>query len=324
MRSNIQTMSPEQVGEHDLARLRLFAGANLRVVADILKDCKVQTLAKDDVLLTPGATSRTLYLILRGRLRLHIGSLSSDPVQFVEAGDAVGETSLISERPSVNFAVADETTTVLNVEEEVFWSLVYSERSVSRNVLWMAAERLRMGANPFEDESAPKAHAHRPARNDALTGLYNRSAFEQLLQRQLARCNTSRRPLSLLYVAVNDVHRLVEEFGASAADHAVCAIARLFQDLLRATDIIGRLDKWRFAMSLSECYTDAAALAARRLCAEARETIITLPDGSILPPPTLTVGIAGSQAFADADALIHAARQALERALRQGVPVDVA
>ena len=132
------TVSPD-----DLAGLRLFAEADLPAVAALLEDCPVKVLHKDEVLLVPGVASQALYLVLRGRLRVHLDSLDTDPVQFVEAGEAVGESSLIGRKPLSAYVVADASTGVLVIEPETFWSLVYAEHAVARNLLTMVIERMQ-------------------------------------------------------------------------------------------------------------------------------------------------------------------------------------
>ena len=132
------TVSPD-----DLAGLRLFAEADLPAVAALLEDCPVKVLHKDEVLLVPGVASQALYLVLRGRLRVHLDSLDTDPVQCADAGAAVGESSLIGRKPLSVYIVADASTSVLAIEPETFWSLVYAEHAVARNLLTMVIERMQ-------------------------------------------------------------------------------------------------------------------------------------------------------------------------------------
>ena len=94
----------------ELAGLRLFAEADLPAVAALLADCPVKMLSQNETLLTPGAAGQALYFVLRGSLRVHLDSLETEPVQFIEAGEAVGESSLANRKPMSAYVVADAPT----------------------------------------------------------------------------------------------------------------------------------------------------------------------------------------------------------------------
>ncbi len=302
------------VTKEELVELRLMAGANVSSVAKLLEDCPVLLLSQDEVLLKPGASNQTLYLVLRGRLRVHLGSMTADPIYIVEAGEAVGEISLIGENPVAAYVVADEFTRVLSIDQDVFWSLVYTERAVARNVLWMVAERTRASRSLMTDGIRMREQSRNLNTVDDLTGLHSRSSFEDLLRRQLTRCAMGNKVMSLLVVGINGMRGFVREFGAAAGSEAVCTVAKVLRDRLRPTDIMGYLDEWRFGIMLNECNTAAALRAAKRVCGDVSEYIVTMPDGSLLPPVTVSIGVEGSQTFDKADALIGAAFEALARA----------
>ena len=129
------------VDGEELTGLKLFAGADLDAVAEVMHDCSMHVLRENEVLLTPGRINQTLYLVLKGRLRVHLEGVENDAVQLVETGDAVGEISLIDEKPTTAYVVADTATSVLAIDQRTFWNLVNSSHAVSRNMLLMLVDR---------------------------------------------------------------------------------------------------------------------------------------------------------------------------------------
>lgn len=309
----------DAVSPAELAGLRLLADADLHAVAGLLEDCPVKVLDKDEVLLVPGAASQALYLVLRGRLRVHLDSLETDPMQFVEAGEAVGESSLIGRKPLSVYIVADVSTSVLVIERETFWSLVYAEHAVARNLLTMVIERMQANNVLVAERLRRREQHRRQTRVDALTGLRNRAALVDLLRRQMLRSAMREKPLAVLRVDIDHFRRFAREFGHPAGEEVLCTVAQILQDQARPTDIAARLDgDHRFAIILPECDENDARGVARRLAEEVSKAVIVMPDESILPPMTVSIGIAEMRAFEKAEELLGAADHALVRARSRG------
>ena len=119
-------------------------------------------------------------------------------------------------------------------------------------------------------QSQRLAQAERTSRQDPLTGLGNRRALDEALQRELARHIRYERTLSLVVVdldgfkAVNDTH------GHAAGDRVLAVVGRRLGEI-RGTDIAFRLGGDEFAVLLPETRADAAELVARRIARQIRE-----------------------------------------------------
>jgi diguanylate cyclase (GGDEF)-like protein len=300
----------------ELAGLRLFADADLEAVAEILANCPMHVLRKDETLLVPGATNSHLYLVLHGRLRVQLGSVDAAPVRLVEAGEAVGEISLIDEKPTSAYVVADTAATVLALDQATFWSLVNASHAVARNMLLMVVERMR--ANNTRAAAGLRARdGYRHCANvDDLTGLRNLRALTDLLRRQMLRSSMNDQALALLTVDIDNFKGFNAEFGFAAGDQALQAVGQSLQDSLRPTDIVARIDGEKFAIVLPECDVNGAELVAARLREAVAETLIVMSDESILPPVTISIGIAEMGGCATAEEMLHASKQALARAKR--------
>ncbi len=92
--------------------------------------------------------------------------------------------------------------------------------------------------------------------HDTLTGLYNRSFFEE----ELTRMGRGREfPMSILMADVNGMKQANDTQGHSVGDELLCRAARVLQASLRAEDVIARIGGDEFAALLPN--TDAATAA---------------------------------------------------------------
>jgi HD-GYP domain-containing protein (c-di-GMP phosphodiesterase class II) len=130
---------------HKLQSTSLLRGVELGSIEDLLQDCPIQELEKDDVLISAGQPNRFLYLLLSGRLRIHLKELTLPPIVILEPGEVAGELSVIDCQLTSAYVVAHEDCRLLVLDEETIWSLVESYPIVARNLLFVLSKRLRHG-----------------------------------------------------------------------------------------------------------------------------------------------------------------------------------
>lgn len=319
MKAELQLVyNTPHVDVEELAGMRLFANADLALVAQMLGKCPTHELRRDEVLLAPGINNQYLYLLLRGRLRVHLDSLDTEPVHTIEAGEAAGEISLVDEKPTTAFVVADSAATLLAIDQATFWALVNSSHAVARNMLLMVVERMRANNVKVAEGMHLREEYRRNANVDELTGLRNARALTELLRRQMLRSSMGRKPLALLMVDIDNFGDFNREFGVAAGDHAIHAVAQTLQDQLRPTDIAARAGGEKFAIMLPECDEAGAQVVAERLREAVAEAVIVMTDESILPPVTISIGITDMRTFDQAEQMLAAADQALARAKDSG------
>ncbi|HYD71198.1 diguanylate cyclase [Azospirillum sp.] len=152
------------------------------------------------------------------------------------------------------------------------------------------------------------------ATTDPLTGLANRRQFLAAAERELVRVRRYDRPATVLMFDIDHFKRINDTHGHAAGDEALRHVAAVCRDLLRETDIVGRLGGEEFGILLPETDVPSAREAAERLRLALARAEIPRPDGGTLRL-TASIGIAAcmpgdagiEQALSRADdALYHA------------------
>lgn len=126
-----------------ISHLDLFRGVPYSAVEDVLADCPVRRFASDELLLQPGQPNSNVFLVVEGRLRVHLDSVESGNAIFIEAGGCIGEMSIIDGKPVSAFVVAEKDSRVVTLDQEQFWSRIATDLRVVRNLLRLLTERMR-------------------------------------------------------------------------------------------------------------------------------------------------------------------------------------
>jgi diguanylate cyclase (GGDEF)-like protein len=86
------------------------------------------------------------------------------------------------------------------------------------------------------------------ARTDALTGLLNRRAFEELADREFSRIARTGQPLTAVMMDLDDFKSINDAGGHAAGDEALQKVASVLASSTRDIDIAGRLGGDEFAI----------------------------------------------------------------------------
>ena len=152
--------------------------------------------------------------------------------------------------------------------------------------------------------------------HDSLTGLLNQITLKLRLEAELARSRRQGEPLSFVMLDIDRFKLVNGSFGHSAGDRVLKSLARLLQERLRLTDLIGRYSGEEFGVILPE--TDsAAALRIIQGIASRFAAIRYQHDGRNFTC-SFSAGIACSQFFPQEGQLINAAEKALYQAKVRG------
>jgi diguanylate cyclase (GGDEF)-like protein len=93
---------------------------------------------------------------------------------------------------------------------------------------------------------------------DSLTNLLNHTAFRSSLSQEVLRCQRQNATLALAMLDIDNFKSINDTYGHAAGDSALKALARLLQQRLRKSDIIGRYGGDEFVALLLDCESDQA------------------------------------------------------------------
>lgn len=100
---------------------------------------------------------------------------------------------------------------------------------------------------------------------DQLTGLPNGRAIHGNLHRMVAQAGRSLSSLSIVVFDIDHLRRLNETLGYLQGDRAIAAVADTMTQLLRTSDLAGRLDGGEFALVLPDTHKEGAIEVAEKV-----------------------------------------------------------
>ncbi len=151
---------------------------------------------------------------------------------------------------------------------------------------------------------------------DSLTGLYNHTTLTQMLESALATAGRQNQPLSFAMIDVDHFKSINDSHGHPVGDQVLLALARVLQQRLRNSDVVGRYGGEEFAaifLGISEAQ-------ATEICEQLRQDFAKLRfhAGRTSFSCTFSVGIASFPQCKSLVALREAADRCLYAAKEQG------
>ncbi|MHA2620514.1 MAG: GGDEF domain-containing protein [bacterium JZ-2024 1] len=127
---------------------------------------------------------------------------------------------------------------------------------------------------------------------DALTGLLNRRALMEVLQREHNRATRYARPYALVMADIDHFKEINDRYGHGAGDTVLKAFAKVLSENMRSTDFVGRYGGEEFLMILPESSVDAAYRLAERARGLVERTRVSMPDHQVIGV-TASFGVCG-------------------------------
>ena len=136
-------------------------------------------------------------------------------------------------------------------------------------------------------------------RTDGLTGVYNRSYFNQEHQKAISNAHRfSNIAFSIMIVDINGLKRINDSFGHETGDQIIINVAKMLKSLCRETDVVTRFGGDEFAILLpSSTYAQSENVIGRIRKDEQKLNIeSTKPDGTKETIPIrVSIGLASSE-----------------------------
>lgn len=153
-------------------------------------------------------------------------------------------------------------------------------------------------------------------RIDGLTGIANRTYFDEKLAEMLSLHQRYGEPFSLMMIDVDNFKTINDAFGHPAGDRILKGVAYKIKAALRGSDFFARFGGDEFAVILIKTTAAPAHDAALKLCATVRESRFLLDEATL--NVTLSIGVAEALPGERGEDLLKRADAALYRVKEQG------
>lgn len=196
----------------------------------------------------------------------HDASFYLDLWQTILAG-RVWRGEVVERRKDGSLYTVDEVITPLRDDKTTVTHFVVIQRDIS----------LRKQETERE---------HFLAYHDALTGLYNRVLFMDLVQQAISQSRHSLQPLALLYLDIDNFKLVNDTFGHQTGDRLLVAVAERLSAAVRKTiDTVARLSGDEFAILQTGLKDSQAALSL------ARKLLHSISQPFVLDGRTVQTGV---------------------------------
>jgi len=144
------------------------------------------------------------------------------------------------------------------------------------------------------------AEAHR----DPLTGISNRAAFDEALNREICSFKRHLTTFSLLVIDIDHFKQINDTYGHITGDTVLQGVAQKIRDTVRRSDEVFRYGGEEFVVLLSNTDAEGARFIAERIRREIKRHAFSANDKIKV---TASIGIAATNTIRDvADTLYHA------------------
>lgn len=159
-----------------------------------------------------------------------------------------------------------------------------------------------------------RRYLRQQATTDTLTGIYNRSGFNQFLTMEIQRAQRYGSPLSLIMLDIDHFKNINDTFGHNVGDDILKALTKVISENIRSYDIFARWGGEEFAILAPHTDNESAIMLAEKL----RKAI---EDTDFSPAEKLTCSFGVTGLIKDncvAREIIEHADRALYEAKRSG------
>jgi two-component system cell cycle response regulator len=138
------------------------------------------------------------------------------------------------------------------------------------------------------------AEARRLASTDTLTGLLNRRAFVERIEKARAASDTKLFPMSMLLLDVDHFKKVNDTLGHDAGDAVLQGVAKVLSNIARKSDFVARWGGEEFVVALAQTAEAGARVAAERVRRAIADAKYVLPNGNV-HRATASVGLASAE-----------------------------
>jgi diguanylate cyclase len=244
------------------------------------------------------ATLSALLKVLENTERLS-SDVDTRNEELAKVGQKVEDLDVTGEFADVQHEVLEQISKVIQMNKQL-----ESDLSCARYQL--------------EEQAQELDHARKEARTDALSGTFNRKAFDETLAYLLKQNKRDNDSFSLVLCDIDRFKWINDTHGHAAGDKVVSVVGETLQDCVRGDDYVARYGGDEFAIILRHATAENCTKVAQRI----RERVAHMNFDAGLSGErcavTLSMGLATAAAADTSESLLERADRALYESKHQG------
>lgn len=151
------------------------------------------------------------------------------------------------------------------------------------------------------------------AQIDALTGLLNRRAALDQLEREIQRQKRNERPMAVMMLDLDHFKSTNDNYGHLTGDRVLASVGRVLKETLRSSDVAGRYGGEEFVVVQVDTTIEEATIGAARIYKAVEEA-----GKELEVPITISIGLTELRSDDTVESLLRRADQALYASKHRG------
>lgn len=301
-----------------LSSVEIFSLLDPREIELIGGLLKTRRIGAGEVLFREGDAGSEMFFVRSGTvattIRLPDGS-DREIARFQE-GNFFGEMSIFENARRSATCTAAEESVLISLHEKDFYRIIEEHPGIATKIMFrmlnITAQRLRDTGEFLSDMVHWGEAARRRAITDELTGAYNRRFLDEAMPGHIERARNTGSPLTVVMVDLDFFRDINEQYGHEMGDRCIVEVVRVFNGVLRESDILARFGGDEFTILMPEIASAAAMETAERARAEVASIGILKELPGTVKGITLSMGVA---TFPGDGGDMPSLKQAADRAL---------
>ena len=119
--------------------------------------------------------------------------------------------------------------------------------------------------NDVTDELQQISSLEEKASTDALTGLFNKGKFHEVLDKEIALAESTKTPLSLVFLDIDHFKVVNDTYGHDVGDYILQTLATILDSTVRQGDFLARWGGKEFVITLQATTAEQATILAEKI-----------------------------------------------------------
>lgn len=300
-----------------LKQAMIFRNVDLDSIKNQIAEIAFIEIPRNEILLSPASLNQHIYILLNGELNICLNKDGGNVIARINAGESVGEISIIDDCPPSAYVKANQACELLSIHRDVLSQMFERQPELAVNLLKVLGERFRQNNDTLVSSFELQQEYKDKSERDALTGLHNRGWMDEIFPKQLELSQRIGQRVTLAMIDADHFKRVNDDHGHQAGDSALKHLALIIQEHLRETDLLVRYGGEELIVLMPGTILSRAQLVADRIRALVMTTPVNLDNDKQIQV-TISIGMSESHEGETIEDLIERADQALYQAKSNG------